>query len=326
MPLAIGTDTGGSIRVPTSFCGITAMKPTYGRVSRYGVMPVSWTLDHVGPMARSAADIALTLEVIAGHDPRDPASGTTAVGAYRERLDQDLRGMRIGVPTNWFFEVCDPEVERATLVAIEQLEGAGATAVPVRIPILDEFNAVTLLWLITNPESASLHDVNIDQIDLYSPDNQKHILAGRTVLAIDYIRALRVRSLIQREFETAFHNVDVIITPGTPSVAPRIERDDSIVDGWALIGDERHPWLEVVGRTTCVFNIVGAPALTVPSGLNSQGLPMSIQIAALPDREDLCLRVGHAFQQITRHHLLAPRLPVDRASDVPASTRALRLI
>ena len=306
MPLAIGTDTGGSIRVPTAFCGITSMKPTFGRVSRFGVMPISWTLDHVGPMARSAEDLALTLEVIAGHDPRDPTSGTAPVPTYRAALSDDLSGLRIGVPQNWFFEFCDPQVEAATREAIRVLESAGATIVDVRVPILDEVDPVSVEWLIVNPEAASLHEVNTGAIDLYSHDYANHLLDGRLILAVDYLRALRLRHLIQQDFERVFDTVDVLVTPGALSVAPRVEREDSVVEAWALIGDDRYPWLDVLMRTTCVFNLSGLPALTLPSGLSRDRLPMAIQLIARPYAEQRCLTVAHAFQARTDHHRAQP--------------------
>ena len=311
LPLAIGTDTGGSIRVPTSFCGITSMKPTFGRVPRYGVMPLSWSLDHVGPMARSAADVAMALEVIAGHDPRDPSSAMEPVGDFTASLQQDIVGLRVGVPTNWFFDICDPEVESATRDGIELLAAAGAEIIEVRIPVLDEVDPVTLLWLITNPECASLHEFNSDDIALYSRDNAGHIVSGRSVLAIDYLRAQRLRAVIQRDFEAVFEAVDCLITPGTPSVAPRIESEDSIVDGWSLIGEDRYPWLKVSGRTTCVFNLAGMPALTFPSGFNGDGLPMAMQVAAAPFREATCLQVANAFQARTQHHRASPPIVME---------------
>lgn len=308
MPIAIGTDTGGSIRVPTAFCGITSMKPTYGRVSRHGVMPISWTLDHVGPMARSAADLALLLEIIAGHDARDPSSSVAPVGAYREALTENLEGLRIGIPQNWFFEFCDPQVEAAARSAIAVLADAGATICEIRLPVLDAIDPVSVEWLIVNPECASLHEVHSDRIRLYTSEFASHILDGRTVLAIDYMRALRMRSLIQRDFERAFEEVDVLLTPGALSVAPRVEREDSVVEAWAEIGDKRYPWLDVLMRTTCVLNVVGVPALTLPSGFNDRGLPMAIQLIAPPYREDTCFRAAGAYQRLTSHHLASPIL------------------
>ncbi len=306
MPLAIGTDTGGSIRVPTAFCGITSMKPTYGRISRHGVMPISWTLDHVGPMARSAMDVALTLENVAGFDPLDPTSARQPVPAYSKRIGGGVKGLKLGVPENWFFEFCDPQVEKAARRAIAQLEEHGAEVRGVRIPILDELDPVGVEWLIVNPECASLHEVNSDRIALYTGEFTAHILDGRMVLAIDYLRALRLRNLIQRDFEKVFDEVDALVMPGALSVAPRVEREDSVFEAWAIVGDKRYPWLDILMRTTCVFNVTGLPALTLPSGFNDQGLPTAIQVVARPYGEETCLAIGHAFQQATTHHLASP--------------------
>ena len=198
MPLAIGTDTGGSIRVPTAFCGITSMKPTYGRVPRHGVMPISWTLDHVGPMARTVADVAFTMEIIAGHDQRDPSALRDPVPRYRDSLERGVEGMRIGVPRNWFFDYCDPQVEQATRSAISTLEQAGASIVEIDLPELDTIDPVSVEWLIVNSECASLHEANSSRIDLYTTEFASHILDGRMVLAIDYLRAHRLRTILQR--------------------------------------------------------------------------------------------------------------------------------
>jgi aspartyl-tRNA(Asn)/glutamyl-tRNA(Gln) amidotransferase subunit A len=306
MPLAIGTDTGGSIRVPTAFCGITSMKPTYGRISRHGVMPISWTFDHVGPMARSAMDVGLVLEVIAGHDPLDPTSATKSVPAYSKTIGRGVRGMKLGVPENWFFEFCDPQVEKAARDAIELLKSLGAEIKAVQLPVLDQLDPVAIEWLIVNSECASLHEVNSDRIALYTDEFTAHILDGRMVLAIDYLRAQRLRNLIQRDFELAFAEVDAIVTPGALSVAPRVEREDSVFDAWAIVGEKRYPWLDILMRTTCVFNVTGLPALTLPSGFNDEGLPMAIQVVARPYAEETCLAIGHAFQQATNHHLASP--------------------
>ena len=320
VPLAIGTDTGGSIRVPSSFCAITSMKPTFGRLSRYGVMPISWTLDHVGPMARSAEDLAMAMEVLAGYDERDPSSLRTPVDGYTRQLGNGLKGMRIGVPQNYFFEMCDPEIAESVHGAIAVMKDLGATLVDVRIPLFERLNPVSLLWLITNPECASLHEVNTDKLDLYNPDNANHVLSGRAMLAIDYTRALRLRALIQQDFENVLSEVDAVVTPGTLCVAPRVEREDSIVDAWAVIGDKRYPWLEIAGRTTCVFNLTGMPALTFPCGFNSQGLPMSVQVAARPQAEGTALRVGYAYQRVTDHHRQMPPMIKQQAA-TPARAR-----
>jgi aspartyl-tRNA(Asn)/glutamyl-tRNA(Gln) amidotransferase subunit A len=312
LPLAIGTDTGGSLRGPSAFCGISGLKPTFGRVSRFGVMPLSWSLDHVGPMGRSVEDVAACLEVIAGHDVNDPSSGIADVPRYRDVLGPRVDGLRIGVPTNWFFDICDAEIREATLAAVQTLEEAGASVHEVSIPVLEEISPGALLWLIGNPEAASLHEINSDKLDLYAPESISRLLDGRMIMAVDYLRALRLRSLLQEGFGRVFETVDALITPGAIAVAPRIERPDSIVDAWAVIGDERYPWLDVIGRATSVFNLVGLPALTIPSGTHSTGLPIAIQISSRPYGDDVCLRLGHAFQVATNHHRARPPL-VDEA-------------
>jgi aspartyl-tRNA(Asn)/glutamyl-tRNA(Gln) amidotransferase subunit A len=314
LPLAIGTDTGGSLRGPSAFCGITGLKPTFGRVPRFGVMALSWTLDHIGPMVRSVEDVAACLEVIAGHDVNDPSSGTAHVPRYRQCLEQGVAGLRIGIPKNWFFELCDAEIRDATLAAAETLESAGASIVEVSIPVLDEINPGALLWLIGNPEAASLHEINSSTLDLYAPESISRLLDGRMVMAVDYLRALRLRHLLQKGFGDVFDVVDALVTPGAIAVAPRIEVPDSIVEAWAVINGERHKWLDVIGRATSVFNLVGIPALTLPSGLHGTGLPMAIQISSRPYGEEVCLRLGHTYQSATDHHRATPALETPPAS------------
>jgi aspartyl-tRNA(Asn)/glutamyl-tRNA(Gln) amidotransferase subunit A len=319
LPLAIGSDTGGSIRVPTAFCGITSLKPTFGRISRFGLMTMSWTLDHIGPMARSVLDVARTLEVIAGHDDRDPSSGQRLVDGYVADLERDVAGMRLGVPQNYFFEFCDPQVRRAVDAAIAAFEDAGVSIVEVRIPALDEIDPITLEWLIVNPERASMHEVNTPALDRYGVQFAQDILDGRLVLAIDYLRALRLRNVLQQDFERVFETVDAIITPGALSVAPRVESETDLVNMWAVVGDERYPWLDILMRSTGPFNITGLPALTLPSGLNADGLPMAIQLVARPYDEAQALRLGHHFQQVTEHHLARPDILGDEK--VPSVVR-----
>jgi aspartyl-tRNA(Asn)/glutamyl-tRNA(Gln) amidotransferase subunit A len=310
VPLAIGTDTGGSIRAPTAFCGITALKPTFGRVSRFGVMPLSWTLDHVGPMARTVEDVATCLEVIAGYDSRDPSSGNAAVPGYRDSCREDLRDVRVGLPSNWFFEICDSEVQSAILAAADELAEAGASVQEVSIPILDEIDPSTVTWLISNPEAASLHESNIAQLDLYSDEAIARRLDGGMILAVDYLRALRLRHVIQRGLEEVFEQVDVLLTPAANAVAPRIEHENSVVEAPAVIDGDRYPWMDVVARVTSVFSLTGVPALVLPCGFHTNGLPIAMQIAGPPYGEELCFRVGHAYQARTSHHIKSPPMPI----------------
>jgi aspartyl-tRNA(Asn)/glutamyl-tRNA(Gln) amidotransferase subunit A len=308
LPLAVGTDTGGSIRLPASFCGVSGLKATFGRVPRHGVMPLSWTLDHAGPMARSVEDCALMLSVMAGADPRDPTALEAPVGDYLAALSEDLSGVRIGVPTDWFFAVCDPQVEAAARTAIEVLAGAGAEIVDVALPHADLTEIVC--WTIMYAEAASLHEITFGRLADYDTRFAERLVDCQFVSATDYLHALRARNVIQRDFEAAFERVDAIVAPGSPVVAPRL-------DGMlAELGDDLVTWLQVCARCTMPYNVTGMPALSIPSGLDSRGMPMGISIAARPLDEAACFRIGHAFQALTGHHRLAPGLVTGQASVV----------
>jgi aspartyl-tRNA(Asn)/glutamyl-tRNA(Gln) amidotransferase subunit A len=300
LPLAIGTDTGGSIRIPASFCALTGLKPTYGRVPRHGVFPLSWTLDHVGPMTRSVEDAALSLAVMAGFDPRDPTSEGPPVEDYAGALAGGVKGLRVGVPTDWFFDLCDPEIETATRQALTTLAGAGAKLVEVSLP--NAKLAEPIGWMVMYAECASLHEGTLDRLDDYGKEFRDFLVAAQFVSAADYLKGLRARHVVQRDFESAFEKVDALITPGAISVAPRLS------DMLSMIGDRGYPWADVISRTTFIFNVTGLPALSIPAGLNGDGVPVGIQVIARPFDEATCLRVGHAFQQLTDYHVAVPAL------------------
>jgi aspartyl-tRNA(Asn)/glutamyl-tRNA(Gln) amidotransferase subunit A len=302
LPLTIGTDTGGSIAIPAAFAGVTGLKPTYGRVPRSGIMPLSWTLDHAGPITRSAEDAALALQVIAGWDAGDPRSGRAEVPDYTAGIDGGVDGLRIGVPTDWFFDVCDPEVAAATHEAARELERAGATVHEVALPSTRQVQLHAIELTLVYAEMSSLHSVTLDRLDEYGPEYQRLLARGQFVHAADYLHALRARHLVQLDFERAFEAVDAMLVPGCVCVAPR---HDHMV---AKIGDEELPLLDVISRTTAVFDIVGLPTITVPSGLDAQGLPMGVAVATRPYDEATCFRVAHAFQRLTGHHRQLPRL------------------
>jgi aspartyl-tRNA(Asn)/glutamyl-tRNA(Gln) amidotransferase subunit A len=299
LPLTIGTDTGGSIRMPASYCGITGLKATYGRVPRHGVMPLSWTLDHAGPMARSAADVALMLSVIAGFDDRDPQSLDLPVHDWAGAASAGVDGLRIGL-CPWFTEVAHPDVRTALTGCLEDLEAAGAEVVEVAIPAIELSEIVC--WAIMSAEVASLHAVTFDRLDEYDTAFAERMVNGHFVSARDYLHALRARSVVQAGFEAAFAEVDVLITPGSPSTAPRF--GDMSVD---VGGPERVPWLEVGPRCTMAANVTGVPALSFPTGF-SGGLPVGAQVMAPPGREDLCLQVAGAFQAASAVHREMPAL------------------
>ncbi len=297
VPAALGTDTGGSIRVPASYCGVSGIKPTFGRVPRTGVFPVSWTLDHAGPMARTAEDLGLLLAVLAGADPADPYSSTRPVPDYTASLSVSNgtgTGLRVGVPGGWLAQGCSPGVIAARDAALDTLAGLGAEIISVPAPHAEL--AATIAWLVTVVEFAANHDIRLGQVENFTPSAAHRLVAGARISARDYLRALRARRLVQQDFDAIFEQVDIVVTPATPTAAPDVA---------TFFDDGDRLWLDKVARNFLVFNVTGMPALVVPSGLDG-GLPTAIQIAARPHRDDLCLAVGAAFQRVTDHHQQMP--------------------
>ncbi len=301
LPLTVGTDTGGSVAIPASFTGITGLKPTFGRVPRSGVFPLSWTLDHVGPMTRSAQDAAIALEVMAGHDPADPSSGRFRVPEYSTLLDVDVSGLTIGVPSDWFFDIINPDVATATHDAIGLFEQAGASVVEFPLPSSKLIDLHAMELTIIKSEAASLHTPHLKDFDKLGPEFRQVLARSQGHNAADYLNALRARHLVQLDFEKAFSQVDVVITPGAITVAPR--HDHLVAD----LGEQERPWVDVVSRTTAIFNITGIPCLSIPSGF-ADGLPVGIQIAGRPYGEASVFAAAHAFQTMTDHHVKLPSI------------------
>jgi aspartyl-tRNA(Asn)/glutamyl-tRNA(Gln) amidotransferase subunit A len=265
VPLAVGTDTGGSIRVPASYCGVCGLKPTLGSIPRDGVVPVSTTLDQIGPMGRTVADVALMWSVIAD----DGGPGTDGP-------------LRVGVPTEWFFDWGTPDVLEAARRAIDQLGAYGAHVEPVGLSTATTAGLVA--WTITVAEFAAGYGGG--PTDDLTDSSRARIRAGAALTAVDYVRALEMRVAIIRELDEAFGRVDVIVTPATPTVAPRIaSAPDPLFDG----GDE--VWLERIARNFLLANVAGIPALVVPVAMGD-GLPIGVQVLAASGREDRCLQVG----------------------------------
>jgi aspartyl-tRNA(Asn)/glutamyl-tRNA(Gln) amidotransferase subunit A len=291
IPLALGTDTGGSIRIPAALCGITGFKPTSGLISRTGVAPLSWTLDHIGPMARTCDDIARVLPILAGPDGTD-----TLAAAHTPDLAPrpDITGLRIGVPTTWFIERADSAILQAWRAALEIFQHAGAILTPIETP--DLALAHEEAWMILYAELAACQDTRLAQMPLFDAGTQDRIARGLLVSAADYIRALRRRPLIMQGMLDAMANVDVIITPGAGAEAPPLDTLAVTVDGATF------PMYEITPRNTMIFDYTGFPALMLPAGLGKSGLPVAIQIVAKPFQDALCLSAGMAFQASTSHH------------------------
>ena len=288
---ATGSDTGGSIRGPAAFCGIVGLKPTYGRCSRAGVLSLSWTLDHTGPMARTVEDCALLLQPLAGHDAADPASSRAPVDDYVSGLGRDVKGVRIGVPRNYFFEGIDPEVSRAFEESLAALRRLGAEVRDVQIPSLAATQSFMLILL---AEAYAYHERDLrEHPELYGEVLRERFQAGGLVTGAEYRQAQRIRSEIQRETATVLEQVDVLATPTTPKPATP----------YALATD---PEFGFPRSNMAPFNITGLPTLALPCGFSSSGLPLSLQLAGRPFAEALVLRVGHAYEQATQWHTRRP--------------------
>ena len=314
---ALGTDTGGSIRIPAAACGVTGLKPTFGLVSRAGIIPLSWSLDHAGPIARSVEDCALLLEALAGYDPLDPDSIEVPLLDFRVALasgrspEEAVRGTRLGVPDAFFFRHLDAEVETAVRQAIRLLEDLGATVEEVHIPetIDDMFEVYRA---IQKPEAYTYHHEQgwlETRRGLYRPDTLQKILGGATYSASDYICAQRARRDFTVAMRQAMAQVDAIVTPALPVPARRADE----VDTPLLYDGVEEPAGDSL-RLTFPFDLTGQPALTMPCGFSSSGLPVGLQVAASQFGEAALLRLGHAYQRVTDWHLRLPPLTLATAS------------
>ncbi|MGW2642658.1 amidase [Streptomyces sp. NPDC001348] len=296
---ALGTDTGGSIRVPAALNGVVGLKPTYGLVPRHGVTTLSWSLDHVGPIARTVEDAALVLAALAGHDPRDPASLTTPATDYRPDAGTDLTGLRVGVPRTYYFDQVAPEVEAAVRRAIDQLQALGARLVEVEIPMTRYIQATQ--WGLMVPEATAYHEATLRTVpELYQDDVRVLLEAGELMPAGDYLRAQRSRTLMRQEWARMLTEVDVIAAPTVPATAVRAGQEtitwaDGTVEGVS----------DAYVRLSSPANITGVPSLSIPVGHDTAGLPIGMQLLGRPLQESVLLRVGHAYEQTQPAHDLA---------------------
>ncbi|MFI8082027.1 amidase [Kitasatospora sp. NPDC086009] len=288
---ALGTDTGGSIRVPAALNGVVGLKPTYGLVPRHGVTSLSWSLDHVGPITRTVEDAAVVLTAMAGHDPRDPASLAAAAVEHWPGPGTDLTGLRVGVPRDYYFDHLDAEVETAVRRAIGHLADLGAELVDVGIPMARYIRAT--LWGLVAPEASAYHERTLRTVpELYQADVRVLLEAGELMTAGDYLRAQRSRTLMREEWARVLAGVDVIAAPTVPTTAVRagqttVTWSDGTSEGVA----------DALVRLSAPANITGVPALTVPVGRDAAGLPIGMQLLGRPLGERLLLRVGHAYEQ-----------------------------
>ena len=292
---ALGSCTGGSIRGPASLCGIVGLKPTYGRVSRFGVVTLSWSQDHAGPMTWTVEDTAYMLQAIAGHDPKDPTSSRAPVPDYSLSLKEDIRGVKIGLPRHYFFDSdpsVDPEVVATVETAVSVLEDLGAHVEEVSLPILEHVRAANSVIMVS--EAYAYHEPNLKA----RPQDFGEIVRGRfrvgaLMSAADYLQAQRVRSLARREFAEVMSEVDLLVTPTMTQPAAAFEGYD--------------PSSTVSGRSfTAPFNVTGLPAISVPCGFTDSGLPIGMQIAGKPFDEPGVLQAAYTYQQHARWYEQRP--------------------
>ncbi len=285
----LGSCTGGSIRGPAAHCGIAGIKATYGRVSRYGVVPLSWTLDHCGPMTWTVEDSAIMLQAIAGYDPKDPTSSRAPVPDYSASLREDIRGLKVGVPRHFFF-ADDPrinsEVKSNAEAAIRTLEELGARVEEVSVPMLKHAGAAQPVIMLS--EAFSYHAQKLKaRPDLFGDMVRARFRTGGLFAGGDYVQAQRLRNVLKRQFAEVLQRVDVIASPTMSTPAPRFDEMDAMTT-------TRSP------SFTGPYNLTGMPVISVPCGFTSKGLPVGLQIAGKPFDEPTVFRAAYAYQQRVR--------------------------
>ncbi|MBI5641709.1 MAG: Asp-tRNA(Asn)/Glu-tRNA(Gln) amidotransferase subunit GatA [Nitrospirae bacterium] len=316
---ALGSDTGGSIRQPASLCGVVGLKPTYGRVSRYGLVAFASSLDQIGPITKTVRDAAIMMNAIAGRDPLDSTSAPVDMPDFTSVIGQDIKGMKIGIPKEYFIEGMDPEVDSAVREAIRELESLGAIPVEVSLPHTDY--AVATYYVLATSEASSnlarydgvkygLRSEGKDLMDMYmrtrsegfGPEVKRRIMLGTYTLSSGYYdayykKAQQVRTLIKNDFEEAFKNVDLILTPTSPTPAFRLgEKTDDPLQ------------MYLADIFTISVNLAGVPAISVPCGFTSKDLPVGLQMIGRHFDEETLLKASHAYEQSTQWHKRRPSL------------------
>jgi len=288
---ATGSDTGGSIRMPAAVCGLVGLKPTFGRVSRAGIIPHSWSLDHAGPLTRTVKDTAIMLNVMAGYDANDPACQDRASPNYLKTLNQPIAGLTLGICRNHFFDNNQVDVDQAIERAIEDLSRAGAKVIEFKIPRL-EFG-LGAIFAIELASSTAYHDQSLRQgkVEHFTPDVRTLVELGRLVSAPDYLKAEQLRSLLMQDFAQALTKCDAIIGPTTPITAWK-------AGTWRVpIGDRDTSVLSASWRYTFPYNLTGLPAISIPCGFDRLGLPIGLQIAGRPFDEATVLKIAAAYER-----------------------------
>ena len=292
---ATGSDTGGSIRVPGALCGVVGIKPTFGRVSRHGLVPLSWTMDHAGPITRTVTDAALMLVAMAGYDARDPACVNRPVPDFTAGLGRGLSGVRVGVDRAWALSELQPDVKAAFEAALGVLGQLKAEIVDISLPRMAEvYDAAIAMQA---PEATSLYeDALRSRPQDFGDRVRERLQRGLAVTGLEYAKARQLGELVRRDVEEVFGRVGLIATPTCPVTATNLGQENVSMEG------EEKPLLGILSHFTRVFNLTGNPAITVPCGFSREGLPVGLQLVGAAWNEALVLQVAHAYEQATEWH------------------------
>ena len=297
--ITTGSDTGGSIRIPAALCGIVGLKPTYGLVSRYGLSALSWSLDHPGPMTRTVEDTAITMNVIAGHDPKDVASAKVDIPDYTSALTGDVKGLRIGIVKEYFEVPLDPQVRKAVMDAISLLESMGVEIKEVSYPMFNQSQAISSTVLMAEATAYHRDLLEKDGHQLYEPVRQR-LEAGLFISAAEYLRAQQARSIFDQQGRRLLDEVDLLAGPTEPVTAPEI------LASKVMAGEQEVGVVGALTQYTRPYNINGFPAISVPCGFSDEGMPIGLQLAGRPFDELTVLRAAHAYEQANDWHTRRP--------------------
>ncbi len=296
---ALGEDTGGSVRLPAAWCGLAGIRPTYGRVSRYGVMPGVRSMDTVGPLARTVADCAMTLAAISGRDPKDKMSSSEPVPDYQAALTGTIQGLKIGIVKEMLYaDVVEEEIRQSVLDAIATLKNLGAEVVELSIPLAANAGAINGAIRVEAPITHG--ELLRNRPSEIAHDNRIGYLVGAIMPASAYYKGLRLRSLLRDQVLAAFGSVDILLTPSN-GVAAQLLEPDPVIDSKAKVS--RTPWL-----LATTFSLANVPALSVPCGFTANDLPIGLQLAGRPFEESTVFRVGHSYEQATDWHARKPNI------------------
>jgi len=295
---SLGSDTGGSIRFPSAACGVVGVKPTYGKVSRYGVFPLGESLDHIGPMTRGVGDAAVILRAIAGFDPKDPTTRRVPVPDYLETVANGVKGVRIGVDDAYCTTGVEPQVSQAVLATVSVFRDLGASIQEVHVSGIAEATAAG--YTVIAAETAAAHEQYYPaRAGDYGPTFRAFLEDGFKLRGLDYAKAHVARQVVRRMVDDLLQDVDLLLCPSMPTVPVPLEQ----FSPQGILGRQE---VEGLLRHTIPFNLTGSPTISVPCGVSSEGLPISLQLIGRHDEEALLLRAGHAYEQATKWHERRP--------------------